>query len=93
MPEDPHELFDAMVACADALDEFYDGGRPDKQSGIRGRLGGRVPHRIAPVPRSVAAHLPGHLRRRERVRPSGPSACRRRRAAHPAGCAGSPLPS
>lgn len=67
VPEDPHELFDAMVACADALDQFYEGGRPDKQSGIRGRLGGRVPHRPVPIPRSVAAHLPGHLKRRERV--------------------------
>jgi phosphatidylserine/phosphatidylglycerophosphate/cardiolipin synthase-like enzyme len=68
VPEDPHELFDAMVACADALDEWYDGGSHDKQSGIRGRLGRRLPHRIAPVPRSVASHLPGHLKRRERVR-------------------------
>lgn len=68
VPEDPHELFDAMVACADALDEWYDGGAPDEQSGIRGRLRNRMPHRIAPVPRSLATHLPGHLRRRERVR-------------------------
>lgn len=68
VPEDPHELFDAMVACADALDEWYDGGAHDERSGIRGRLAGRLPHRVAPVPRSVAAHLPGHLWRRERVR-------------------------
>ena len=52
VPEDPHELFDAMVACADALDEWYEGGGHDAQSGIRGRLGRRLPHRIAPVPRS-----------------------------------------
>ena len=60
VPEDPHELFDAMVACADALDEWYAGGAPDKKSGIRGVLTGRVPHRIAPVPKSVATHIPGH---------------------------------
>jgi phosphatidylserine/phosphatidylglycerophosphate/cardiolipin synthase-like enzyme len=68
VPEDPRELFDAMVACADALDEWYDGGSPDKQSGIRGRLQRRVPHRIVPIPRSVATHIRGHLKRRERVR-------------------------
>jgi phosphatidylserine/phosphatidylglycerophosphate/cardiolipin synthase-like enzyme len=68
VPEDPHELFDAMVACADALDEWYDGGSPDKQSGIRGRLRNRVPHRVVPIPRSVATLVPGHLKRRERVR-------------------------
>jgi phosphatidylserine/phosphatidylglycerophosphate/cardiolipin synthase-like enzyme len=68
VPEDPHDLFDAMVASADALDEFYEGGSPDPQSGIRGRLRGRLPHRVAPVPRSVATRLPGHRRRRERVR-------------------------
>ncbi|GAB3258442.1 phospholipase D family protein [Nocardioides dilutus] len=68
VPEDPHDLFDAMVACADALDEFYEGGRPDRQSGIRGRLSGRLPQRLAPIPRSVVAHVPGHRRRRERVR-------------------------
>ncbi|WP_310528551.1 phospholipase D-like domain-containing protein [Nocardioides sp.] len=67
VPEDPHELFDAMVACAHALDEWYAGGVPDKRSGIRGVLIGRVPHRMAPVPRSIAAHVPGHRRRRERV--------------------------
>ena len=68
VPEDPHELFDAMVACAEALDEWYDGGSRDEKSGIRGRLLGRLPHRIAPIPRSVAARVPGHLKRRERVR-------------------------
>lgn len=67
VPEDPHELFDAMVACADRLDEWYAGGVPDKRSGIRGMLAGRLPHRVAPVPRSVAARLPGHVRRRDRV--------------------------
>ncbi len=36
VPEDPHELFDAMVACAEALDEWYGDGSPDQQSGIRG---------------------------------------------------------
>lgn len=68
VPEDPHELFDAMVACADALDEWYEGGSHDKQSGIRGFLRGRVPHRPSPIPRSVAKHLPGHRARRERER-------------------------
>jgi phosphatidylserine/phosphatidylglycerophosphate/cardiolipin synthase-like enzyme len=67
VPEDPHELFDAMVACADALDEWYAGGAPDKKSGIRGVLTGRMPHRIAPVPTSVARHTPGHRRRRRSV--------------------------
>ena len=67
VPEDPHELFDAMVACADALDEWYAGGEPDKRSGIRGVMTGRLPHRIAPVPRSVSPHIPGHRQRRERV--------------------------
>ncbi len=68
VPEDPHELFDAMVACAEALDDWYGDGSPDRQSGVRGRLLGRLPHRIAPVPLSVAAHVPGHLKRREQVR-------------------------
>lgn len=67
VPEDPHELFDAMVACADALDEWYAGGVHDKATGIRGMLSGRLPHRVAPVPRAVAARVPGHLRRREKV--------------------------
>lgn len=68
VPEDPHELFDAMVACADALDGWYDGGSHDERSGIRGRLRSRIPHRVVPVPRSVSAHVPGHQRRRERIR-------------------------
>lgn len=68
VPEDPHELFDAMVASADALDRWYDGGSHDRKRGIRGMLKGRVPHRILPIPRSLARHLPGHLKRRERVR-------------------------
>ncbi|MGB0101411.1 MAG: phospholipase D family protein [Nocardioides sp.] len=67
VPEDPHELFDAMVASADALDEWYAGGAHDEQSGIRGVLSGWVPHRFAPVPRSVSRHLPGHAQRRRRV--------------------------
>ncbi len=92
VPEDPHELFDAMVASADALDEWYDGGEHDEQSGIRGRLGGRLPHRLAPLPRSVATRVPGHHKRRERVL-AGPSAAPRQRAARPAGSAGSRRPS
>ena len=32
VPEDPHELFDAMVACADALDEWYDGAPPTSRA-------------------------------------------------------------
>ena len=61
VPEDPHELFDAMVACADALDEWYAGGVPDKQSGIRGCwLGpGAAPHRSCP-------HVGGRARPRSR---------------------------
>jgi phosphatidylserine/phosphatidylglycerophosphate/cardiolipin synthase-like enzyme len=67
VPEDPHELFDAMVACADALDEWYAGRAPDQGGGIRGVLARRLPHRPAPVPRSISPHLPGHRKRRERV--------------------------
>ena len=87
VPEDPHELFDAMVACADALDEWYAGGAPDKKSGIRGVLTGRVPHRIAPVPKSVATHLPGHRRRRQRVAARAEAMSKRgsERAARPPG--------
>ena len=93
VPEDPHELFDAMVACADALDEWYDGGSPDKQSGIRGRLKGRLPHRVAPVPRRG--------RPISRVTPSVASgsgssaerAARRPASGRRAGCAGWRRPS
>jgi phosphatidylserine/phosphatidylglycerophosphate/cardiolipin synthase-like enzyme len=87
VPEDPHELFDAMVACADALDDWYAGGAPDKKSGIRGLLTGRVPHRIAPVPESVATHLPGHRRRRQRVAARAEAMSKRgsERAARPPG--------
>jgi phosphatidylserine/phosphatidylglycerophosphate/cardiolipin synthase-like enzyme len=67
VPEDPHELFDAMVTCADALDEWYASGVDDKKRGIRGVLTGRLPRRIAPVPRSLARHVPAHRRRRQRV--------------------------
>ena len=76
VPEDPHELFDAMVACADALDEWYAGGAPDKKSGIRGLLTGRVPHRIAPVPRSVARHIPGSPQAPSSEWPPGRRRCR-----------------
>ena len=67
VPEDPHELFDAMVAAADALDEWYAGDR-DRRTGVRGLLTGRLPHRPVPVPRSVSRRLPGHDLRRRRVR-------------------------
>lgn len=67
VPEDPHELFDAMVACAEALDAWYDGGGRDRQTGVRGRIAGRLPRRPVPVPRSVSRSVPGHDRRRRRV--------------------------
>jgi phosphatidylserine/phosphatidylglycerophosphate/cardiolipin synthase-like enzyme len=56
VPEDPHELFDAMVACADALDAWYEGGAPDPRSGVRGRISSRLQPR-----------LPGRARRRDRA--------------------------
>ena len=94
VPEDPHELFDAMVACADALDEWYAGGAHDKPTGIRGMLGGRLPHRPAPVPRSVAAAPP---RPPQAPREGGGQGQRWPRrggaAARRAGCAGWPLRS
>ena len=87
VPEDPHELFDAMVACADRLDQWYAGGTPDKTSGIRGMLAGRVPHRIAPVPRAMARHIPGHRKRREQVAARAEATSKRgsKRAARPPG--------
>lgn len=68
VPEDPHELFDAMVAAADALDEWYAGSTRDRRTGVRGLLAGRRPRRPVPVPRSVSRRLPGHDLRRRRVR-------------------------
>jgi phosphatidylserine/phosphatidylglycerophosphate/cardiolipin synthase-like enzyme len=66
VPEDPHELFDAMVACADALDDWY-GAVNDQQTGVRGRFGRKAPRRPVPVPASWSRRLPGHQRRRQRV--------------------------
>lgn len=66
VPEDPHELFDAMVACADALDAWYAGGR-DRRRGIRGVLAGHAPRRPVPVPRPVSRSVPGHALRRRRL--------------------------
>lgn len=67
VPEDPFELFDAMVASADALDRWY-AGRLDRAHGVRGLLSTRL-------------HLPGGGRgrtraeqRAERVRQQGRSA-------------------
>ncbi len=67
VPEDPHELFDAMVACADALDEWYGGAERDQRTGVRGMLGGKRPRRPVPVPKSVSRSIPGHASRRQRV--------------------------
>lgn len=53
VPEDPVELFDAMVAAADALDRWYAGGL-DRGHGVRGLLSTRV-------------HLPGSGRGRTRA--------------------------
>lgn len=67
VPEDPHDLFDAMVACADALDSWYSGFVRDRQTGVRGLFDGRLPRRPAPVPLAVRRRTPGHARRRQRV--------------------------
>ncbi|MEP9362108.1 phospholipase D-like domain-containing protein [Nocardioides sp. CN2-186] len=67
VPEDPHELFDALVACADSLDEWYGGGRRDRRTGVRGLLADKRPRRPVPVPGSLSRHLPGHDFRRRRV--------------------------
>ncbi|MEZ5092869.1 phospholipase D family protein [Nocardioides sp.] len=53
VPEDPVELFDAMVACADALDDWYAGARDDRH-GVRGLVSPRL-------------HLPGKARARRRA--------------------------
>ena len=67
VPEDPHELFDAMTACADALDDWYGDGSPDRRTGVRGLLADKRPRRPVPVPESVSRNLPGHAYRRRRV--------------------------
>ncbi|MBZ5741000.1 phospholipase D family protein [Nocardioides mangrovi] len=67
VPEDPHELFDAMVACASALDAWYAGDVPDRRTGVRGVLADRRPRRPVPVPVSLIGRIPGHARRRRRV--------------------------
>ncbi|MBA2956447.1 phospholipase [Nocardioides sp. CGMCC 1.13656] len=72
VPEDPHELFDTMVASADALDEWYAGGVRvrvrDRRTGVRGRLSGRIPRRRpVPVPQWLSGHVPGHAYRRRRA--------------------------
>lgn len=67
VPEDPHELFDAMVACAEALDDWYGGGDRDRRTGVRGRLSGRMPRRPVPVPQALTGAIPGHAYRRRRA--------------------------
>ncbi|WP_162249820.1 MULTISPECIES: phospholipase D family protein [unclassified Nocardioides] len=67
VPEDPHDLFDAMTSCADALDDWYGDGDPDRRTGVRGRLADKRPRRPVPVPQSVSRNLPGHAYRRRRV--------------------------
>ena len=67
VPEDPHELFDAMVACADALDHWYADGSRDRRTGVGGRLASRAPRRPVPVPLSWGRRIPGHTRRRQRA--------------------------
>lgn len=68
VPGDPHELFDAMVAAANALDEWYDGDGADRRTGVRGLLADRRPRRPVPVPQSLTRSIPGHDYRRRRVR-------------------------
>ncbi len=53
VPQDPVELFEAMVSCAEALDEWYAGG-DDLRHGVRRMLSRRP-------------HLPGRSRRRARA--------------------------
>jgi phosphatidylserine/phosphatidylglycerophosphate/cardiolipin synthase-like enzyme len=65
VPEDPHALFDAMVASADALDEWYAAGGPARRTGLRGLVSGR--RRPVPVPQSLSRSVPGHSLRRRRV--------------------------
>lgn len=67
VPEDPHELFDAMVACADALDEWYAGGPGTRRTGGRSRVAGRALRRPVPVPVSWGRRIPGHAHRRQRA--------------------------
>ena len=43
VPEDPHELFDAMVSCAAALDDWYAGDRRDRRTGVRGMVADKLP--------------------------------------------------
>lgn len=59
VPEDPHELFDAMVACADALDEFYATEGSARRHGVRGMLSTRFRR----PKRTATARPPGRLRR------------------------------
>ncbi len=53
VPEDPVELFTAMVDCADALDEWY-ADAEDRRHGLRGRI-------------SAPVRLPGRSRARDRA--------------------------
>ncbi len=53
VPEEPEELFAAMVACAEALDEWYDAGE-DREHGVRGIVSTRL-------------HLPGRRAGRRRA--------------------------
>ena len=86
VPEDPHELFDAMVACAEALDEWYDGGSRDAQTASAAGSGAGCRDRIAPVPRSVASH-PGSSQATRAGAPPRERLSPVRADAHPAGCA------
>ncbi|WP_308196286.1 phospholipase D family protein [Nocardioides bruguierae] len=64
VPSDPHELFDAMVACADALDEWFAGGadpEPEPESGVRGRVVRRVVGSRPHVREQLAAKVPARL--------------------------------
>jgi len=65
VPEDPHALFDAMVASADALDEWYAAGGAARRTGLRGLVS--CLRRPVPVPLSLSRSVPGHSLRRRRV--------------------------
>jgi phosphatidylserine/phosphatidylglycerophosphate/cardiolipin synthase-like enzyme len=67
VPEDPHALFDAMVASAEALDRWYATDGAARRTGLRGLVSGRHPRRPVPVPQSLSRSVPGHALRRRRV--------------------------
>ena len=98
VPEDPHELFDAMVACAEALDQWYGDGSPDPQERDPRAAPGpdAPPHRADPP--LGGGPRPGPSEATRTGPPPRRAPCRRARAVLPGGCAvwrrrSSPRPS